>query len=331
MGPREVNPVVKRSIKAGLRFLAKSQGSDGGFGKGSWENTRYRTYAAAITPLAGLAFLASGSTPTRGPYAKNLQMITDFILKQCVGKHSVPTLIAQGGYREERPMYCHAFNMTYLALIFAQETNDKRKEKIRKVLRDAIEVTGRTQTRDGGWGYRPDDRDDEGTLVVTFLQGLRACRDAGIYVPKTVIDKGIKYIKDSTNPNGSVRYRVRSTRTRPGVTCASVVALWQAGEYESPLLKLITDHVIRYVEPRHAGDWSRGHHAEYVQYYLAQSQHILGGDRWTRYYKKVSAVLTAEQNTDGSWEGRDQGDIYGTVIALLVLQLPYNRLSIYQR
>ena len=41
--------------------------------------------------------------------------------------------------------------------------------------------------------------------------------------------------------------------------------------------------------------------------------------------------LLAEQQADGSWYGDSVGDIYGTAVALIILQLPYNQLPIMQR
>jgi hypothetical protein len=57
-------------------------------------------------------------------------------------------------------------------------------------------------------------------------------------VPKSVIDKGVRFIERSSNPDGSVRYRIpQNEEYRPGVTCAAVVALWNAGQYDSDQLR----------------------------------------------------------------------------------------------
>ncbi|MEE3055378.1 MAG: hypothetical protein VYB34_16725, partial [Planctomycetota bacterium] len=90
--PPGVTPVVEASIKKGLSYLARAQESDGSYGKSTWSSNVYPT---AMTSLSGLAFLASGSTPTRGPYARNLQKITSYLLNNCVGTYSyAPGLIA---------------------------------------------------------------------------------------------------------------------------------------------------------------------------------------------------------------------------------------------
>jgi hypothetical protein len=41
--------------------------------------------------------------------------------------------------------------------------------------------------------------------------------------------------------------------------------------------------------------------------------------------------LLAMQSPDGSWQGDGIGEIYGTSIATIILQLPYKYLPIFQR
>ena len=323
--PPGVTPAIEATIKKGLTYLARAQESDGSYGKSTWSTNVYPT---AMTSLSGLAFLASGSTPTRGPYARNLQRITKYLLNNCIGTYSyAPGLIANVNAREQRPMYCHAFALTYLSQIFAQEKDPRQREAIRKVLQDGVKLTERSQTDEGGWGYSPNAYEDEGTLVVTQLQSLRACRDVGIFVSKKVVEKGVKFIEKSTNTNGSVRYRINSYQVRPGVTCAAVVALWNAGKYDEPLIRKITDYMHRNIDPQ----WGYGHHAEYVQYYLTQAKFVIGGKHWLPFYKQSAEMFIAEQALDGYWDGADGGELYGTALALLCLQIPYNRLAVYQR
>lgn len=324
-GPVEVTPVIERAIERALQFLAKQQGPDGSYGVDRYDRS---TYPTAISSMVGLAFLASGSTPTRGPYAVELQRITSYILTQCVrSRGSTAGYLTNDRAYEERPTYCHAFAMTYLSQVYPLETDRNRRENIKSVLTRAIELSALTQTHEGGWGYAPNYREDEGTLVVTQLQALRACRDAGFYVPKKVIDDGVEFIEKSTNPNGSVRYRIDSRQIRPGVSCAAIVALWNAGRYEDPLLHRIRGYVDRHVR----ASWSSGHHQEYVLYYHAQARFVLGGPEWLEFYREATSILVSEQRSDGSFEGSDGGDLFGTAVAALVLQVPYNRLSVYQR
>jgi squalene cyclase len=322
--PEGVTPQVELAIERGLTYLVKEQASDGSWlGEGG-------AYPVAMTALAGLALLSNGSTATRGPLAPPIRRASDFLLRQL----REDGLFTAGG--EERPMYGHAFTMMFLSHVLGEEESLERREEIKAALRQAVKLAIRAQSKDGGWYYTPNWGYTEGTLTVTLMQGLRACRDAGIHVPKKVIDLAVKYIEDSALPSGAVLYQRSATRNEPreGVTCASVVALWSAGRYEDPLLKRIAGYMDRNIQAQ----WNTGRrHATYVQYYLAQAKFLLGGDRWSRYYRTESQLMVQDQEQDGSWLTQEErwnhgvGAVYSTSIGLIVLQLPYNRLPIFQR
>src|SRR5438445_8037857 len=63
--PKHCNAKSQAAIKKGLDYLARTQGQDG-----NWVNTAdTNAYPVTMTSIAGMAFLANGNTPTRGPYA----------------------------------------------------------------------------------------------------------------------------------------------------------------------------------------------------------------------------------------------------------------------
>lgn len=332
--PEGVTPEVERAIERGLGFLIRTQRPDG-----SWIGEQ-GTYPVAMTALSGLALLGSGSTATRGPYAPAIRRAAEYVLRSSSNDGLFSTGYETGSWDEPRPMYGHAFSMMFLAQVLGQEDSLERRDEIREALRRAVDLAARAQSDDGGWYYTPNSRSDEGTLTVTLMQGLRACRDAGIRVEKGLIDSGVKYIEESTNKSdGSVRYRSRGRdEVRHGVTCAAVVALWSAGRYEDPLLKKIVSYMDKYIKPQ----WntyrsSRERHATYVQFYLAQAKFLMGGERWKSFYLQQSRLLLGEQDDDGSWLTDEErsthgvGKVYSSSVALIVLQLPYNRLPIFQR
>jgi hypothetical protein len=329
--PYGVTAPIERSIERGIRLLFESQRSDGSWDAASEYGRDY--YRVAVTGLCGLALLAHGDTPTRGIYADNVMRATEYLIKAstAVGLICGPGDVdGRDRQSDERTMYGHAFAMTFLAQVLGLEGDLQRREQIRDVLHRAIQLTRRSQTDAGGWAYFPNYYYDEGTLTVTQLQGLRACRDAGLLVSKDIVDGGMRFIDASANPNGSVRYRVDDRRWRPGVTCAAVIALWNAGDYDSPLIRRTIDFMNLNI--RH--DFFNGHHAEYVEYYLAQAKWVLGGTVWRDYYRTAAPNLVRMQQSDGHWEGADAGEygaMFGTAIALIILQLPYDRLPVYQR
>ncbi len=332
--PELVNAGIEKSIESGIQYLLSVRQPEG-----HWENSNSRssrkTFPCANTALVGLALLADGSTPTRGPHARVVRDITEQLLAYSTSI-TPDASIFEAPRGDSRPMYSHAFSMTFLATVFGQEGDRERRERIREALRKGITLCRGAQSPDGGWGYHANWEDPEGTLVVTQLMGLRACREAGIPVSKSTIDSAIDFIRLSARSDGWVHYRAHDSRPkiRLGVTCAAVVALWQAGEYDTPLTRSVRDRVVQDIAPNTAWLWSNEGHGEYVEYYLAQVMWIQGGELWKGHYRRIADFLVTQQEQDGSWHGtddsREYGEIYATTMALLILQLPYRRLPIYQ-
>ncbi|HHH75849.1 MAG TPA: hypothetical protein ENL03_02340 [Phycisphaerae bacterium] len=56
-----------------------------------------------------------------------------------------------------------------------------------------------------------------------------------------------------------------------------------------------------------------------------------GGETWQKYHKDISAYLIKMQLDDGSWSKITVlGDTYDTAIALMILQMPMDRLATFQ-
>ena len=87
-------------------------------------------------------------------------------------------------------MYGHGFSMLFLSQVYGDEEDDDRRKVLKQVLIKAVEFSVNAQTNRGGWGYvsaKDGNQFDEGSTCITQVQGLRACRNAGIPVPKGVI------------------------------------------------------------------------------------------------------------------------------------------------
>src|SRR5438876_7417723 len=74
--PKYITPQAQKAIKNGLDFLAKQQAPEGNFPNSS----DGAEYAVTMTSLAGMAFLANGNTPNRGPYADNVRRVEQFVM-----------------------------------------------------------------------------------------------------------------------------------------------------------------------------------------------------------------------------------------------------------
>lgn len=321
--PELITPRAEQAIGAALAYLARTQSRDGSWRTGSYSGS----YPCAMTSLAGLSLMAAGNTPVEGKYAPNVRKAVDYVLSCADGQSG---LIARAG-EEQRPMYGHGFAMLFLAEAYGMERDVRRQQRIRTVLEAAIKLTGRSQSPAGGWYYGPDSNSDEGSVTVTQIQGLRACRNAGIMVPKQVIDNACKYIENSANPDGGIRYMVRQQgNSLPAITAAAVAVMYNAGEYENPVargaLKFIQDLMTKSGPAR-----AFGGHKFYSLLYASQAMYLTGEDNWSGFFPAVRDDLVATQSPDGSWAGDGVGATYGTAIGLLILQLPYRYLPILQR
>ena len=322
--PPEITPAIKAAIERGTRFLVTTQNRDG-----SWRTSGgVGGYPVAMTSLAGLALMAGGSTPAQGPYAKNVSGALTFVLKSA----RRDGLIAQLE-EESHCMHGHGFAMLFLAECYGMEEDPRRQAEIRLVLQRAIELTARSQSAAGGWLYTPDAGGDEGSVTVTQVQGLRACRNAGLAVPKRTIDNAMSYLERSANPDGGIRYQVDdSGPSRPAITAAAVACYFNAGLYEHPRAKKALEFSIEQLSPKRGATASYFGHYYYAHLYMAQVMYLAGDTTWNEYYPAMSRILLEQQDgNSGAWNGDQVGTTYGTAVALVILQLPYKNLPIMQR
>jgi hypothetical protein len=322
--PPDITPAARAAIDHGIRFLVSTQNRDG-----SWR-TQGSTggYPVAMTSLAGLALLAGGSTPTQGPYAPNVSSALTFVLKSA----RRDGLIAQLE-EESHCMHGHGFAMLFLSQCYGMEEDPRRQAEVRLVLQRAVELTARSQSAAGGWLYTPDAGGDEGSVTVTQVQALRACRNVGIAVPKRVIDNAMQYLERSANDDGGIRYQVSDTGpSRPAITAAAVACYFNAGLYDDPRALRALDFIEQHLSPKQGRSSYYFGHYYYAQLYMSQVMYLAGDDHWRDYYPAMRQVLVDRQNADdGSWDGDHVGSTYGTAVALIILQLPYKRLPIMQR
>jgi hypothetical protein len=241
-------------------------------------------------------------------------------------------------------MYAHGFSMLFLATCYGCEGDEESENRLKKVLTKAVEVTGAAQSKPGGsspgggWYYTPSSG-DEGSVTVTQLQALRACRNVGIKVDKRIIDKAVKYLKFCQNGDGGISYSASSRgSSRPAISAAAIACFYSAGIYdretggkgmEAQMVEKLLKYVKNHVSVERGGGYS-GYYF-YTHLYMSQAMYMRGGNEWKRYYPAMARHLKQIQSPDGSWNGDNIGTTYGTAIAGIILQLPYGYLPIVQR
>ena len=332
-----------RAAERGLKFLAEHQLDDG-----SWPGDvgykledGYRVWNQSsahvgVTALAGMAFLAGGHVPGRGPYGEVVEKSVDFILKQ----------VRHDGYitANETRMYSHAFATLYLAEVYGMN----QREDVRQALQKSVDLIVASQNKDGGWRYQPHVADADMSVAACQVMALRAARNIGVQVPRETIDRAVKYVRDSAvreddsvylspySEPGMFRYQPeqRSRASEP-LTAAGITILHGAGVYADADIERgmqVLDRRLESFSKSYGLRYDGHYYFYYGHYYAVQAYHIVGGKRYRDYFRMIEDVLLRMQREDGSWPNRiGPGSVYGTATACLILQIPKEYLPIFQR
>ncbi len=304
---------TQSAIDLGLGYLAARQNDDGSFGSGGYSRN------VGVCALAGMAFMASGSTPDRGPLGQQCARVVDFLLghAQDDGFIVLPESASHG------PMYGHGFSTLFLSEAYGMTTRADIREKLKK----AVQLIIDTQNDEGGWRYQPQPHDADISVTICQIMALRAARNAGLYVPKATVDACIEYVKRSQNPDGGFMYLPTGGPSAFPRSAAGVVALYSAG-YDGPEIKKGLDYLVQEM-PR--GRFNRHGHFFYGHYYAVQAMWHAGGDYWQKWYPVVREELIGLQRADGAWMDDAVCAEYGTAMSCIILQMPNNYLPILQR
>lgn len=308
----QVAPAAE-AIDRGLGYLAGQQNEDGSFGGGFGRNV-------AVVALGGMAMLASGSTPGRGPHGERIDRCVDYLVKnmQPSGFITVEEATSQG------PMYGHGFATLFLAEAYGMS----QREDLRERLEDAVGLIVSTQNNEGGWRYQPRPLDADTSVTICQIMALRAARNAGVHVPAETVERCTAYVRQRQNPDGGFGYMQGDRSSAFPRSAAGVVALYSAGVYEGEEVERGLDYLAREL-PRSLVDGPTGHFF-YGHYYGAQAMWHAGGERWELWYPSVRDLLLRRQMADGSWV--DQvGPQYATAMACIILQTPNDSVPIFQR
>ncbi len=303
---------LQAAIDRGLEWLARQQEADGSFGSQS----QYGRHVG-ITALACLAFVSEGSVPGRGRYARNVEKGLDFILESASEQSGL--VAAETSYG---PMYGHGFATLFLGEMYGMSPRADLREKLQK----AVALIVRTQNDKGGWRYHPVRADADLSVTICQVMALRSARNAGIEVPKSTVDRAIKYVHDSQNSDGGFRYMLDSSGSMFARSAAGVAALYYAGIHEDEATRRGLAYLMKY-QPGKAQEQT---HYFYGHYYAAQAMYLAGGKHWEKWWPAIREELLTKQTEEGYWHGQ-AGNEYGTAMALIILQMPKQTLPIFQK
>jgi hypothetical protein len=240
-------------------------------------------------------------------------------------------LITGPGQDNGMPMHGHGFALMFLASVHGMVTKESLRRQVGDAVRKGVTLTSQGQSGAGGWTYTPG-TGDEGSVTVTQVQALRAAQNAGFLVPKAVIEAAGGYLEKCRTAEGGIMYSLSSGGgPRLPISAAAVATLYNSGQFDSPIatdcLKYVWDQFRASGEQFSKG----GGHDFYTHLYASQGFYMAGDTYWDAYFPRTRDQLLAMQQADGSWSGDGIGQVYGTSIAAIILQLPFKYLPIFQR
>ncbi len=318
--PDELNPELDAATRKALVWLAQQQSPDGSFGGGRYGKN------VAVTAVAGLALMADGHLPGRGEYGDNVRKALEFVLASATETGLIASDATNG------PMYGHGFAALFLGEVYGMTQgggDTKLAARVHSALVKACRLIERTQNEEGGWRYNPVPYDADVSVTICQIMALRSARNAGIEVPKQVIDKAVEYVRRCQNRDGGFKYQADQGMSAWPRSAAGVASLYYAGIYEDNALERGVEYLLQNAMPD--SPQRAETHYFYGIYYTVQSMYLAGGKPWAQFWPAIREELLKRQTANGSWNDPSVGPVYGTSMALIVLQMPKRYLPIFQK
>jgi hypothetical protein len=315
----KLRPDVRVAVNNGLRFIESQQHDDGRFSTGGARNTHE-------TSVALMAFMLQGHIPGQGKYGLAMENGLDYLIAK--GEEQDGFL---GSGTNSGGMYEHGLAVLALSEAWGQSKNPK----LRKVLRDAVDVTLRAQNDKGGWRYTPKPKDADLSMTAMHLVALNSAREAGIAVPQSTIDRAVKYVISCQNEEtGGFTYHPTGRRGAGAfpISAAGPLALILSGKRDDHSVRRGITYLKDYDDSKFSFEESeRGFpFFFYAHYYAIQVMYQSSEEDFKDWYPKILMTLLETQEDDGSWKS-GHGGVYGTGMAILISGVPYRYLPIYQR
>lgn len=307
------------------------EGGDGG--KREHDDRHPPRHSVTMSSLAIMGLAAIGHTPADPtPEGRAMHDAIEFVLR--------PQHQEKDGYfgrADGSRMYGHGITSLMLAEMVGMGASEEMDRRLAEACQGAIDLIIRSQkvrerhgVHRGGWRYEPGSGDSDLSVTVWQLMALRAAKNAGLEVPKRVIDEAVGYVKRTFDKGrGAFAYTPRG-HVLFSTAAEGLLSMQVCGEYEAEEVAKAADYLLER-DPKNEGQWFY-----YGLYYYAQGMAQRGGEHASTAKQNTSRTLLEIQGKDGAWHPRggnenEGGRIYATSMALLSLSVHHNFLPIYQR
>jgi hypothetical protein len=353
------------AVRAALRWLARHQGPDGGWGAESFQNqcagakcsgVGDRDYDVGMTGLSILAFLGAGYSPmSRDTEPDPATPGRVFRFGEVVKKGLQWLLLHQDpegciGERGQKYMYNHAVAALCLSEAYGMTATALLKEPAQK----AIDFLIASQNPGKGWRYSARCGDNDTSVTGWAVMALKSAELSELTFPRqTAFEGAIAWFNEATDAQGYARvgYNQRGTGKViiPGrnesfdhhesmsavAVMSRIFMLKRKGDPALNAVNLLTGDL---------PEWKANKVDFYYWYYatLALFQYDgPEGPMWKKWNEPMKNAIVTHQRTrkdgcqDGSWTcdedrwGSEGGRVYGVALNALSLEVYYRYPNVF--
>lgn len=313
------------SVDRGLAWMAAHQEKEGFWSlEKNSANSRSDT---AGTGLALLPFLAAGHSPQTGKYQESVNRGLRWLI--AVQKPDGDLMS-----KDDNPhwrMYAHGIATIALCEAYGISKQVELKEPTQRALDFIVKSQNATT---GGWRYQPQDPGDT-SVVGWMVMALKSGEMAGLSAPQAAYLGAQRWLAsvESNKPVGG-QFGYTTPAATASMTAEGLLCLQFMGAPRNhPRMRAGADFVLANL-PDPARDTS------YYWYYGTQMMYHMQGDYWKVWNGKLRDLLISTQVKEGpnagTWDPRDPrevqgGRLYATSLKLLMLEIYYRHLPLYQQ
>lgn len=310
----ELTEAAEKAIDRGLQFLLANQNADG-----SWSSSN-GDYAIAGTSLGLMAFMVQGQFPGLGQHGEALDRAKDYLLKRSQESPSG----AMGVKMYEIGLFTIA-----MSELWGMTKDPKDNQEIQVALERSVQVILRSQGPLGGWRYapRPDAGQDTSVTAMVFVS-LASAREAGVLVPNETIKRVTNYLRDQAWDERTGGFGYQGKGYTMACTAGGVYAAQLAGNRDTEWVEAALNALEN--DPKMFSRKENGHFY-YSHYYAMQAMVQAGDDRYANWYPKIRDSLISLQQTNGSWQEKEDDYPHKTPMAIIILGTPHRYIPVYQR
>jgi hypothetical protein len=335
-------------IKDGLDWLASAQFQSGGWGAGQHSAQNIRDPHAvqidpATTAFAAMALMRSGSSIDSGPYAKNVRLALEHLLKIVEESSLNGSQITGISGTQPQVKLGHNIDVSMTAQFFARvlptiRKGDRLKMRVERALDKCLRKLESAQQSDGSWneaGWAP-------VLQSAVANGaLEMAAAAGREVDREALERSREYQKGNVDAvSGEVRtdaaagislYSIASSQraSAPAARDAierineakrrgeldedadvSVANLQKVGFGQAKAEELFDSYRQNQATKRLLSDdrvlsgFGNNGGEEFLSYMMTSESLVVTGDNeWDNWHARMNQLFARVQNPDGSWSG----------------------------